>query len=149
MTLMPYFSRLASRRLPALGAGRLTFPVVRHLTRCGAGLTLVMAPLLAPSRLAAQVRVHPTGVNVNAQGATTAFLTFGGLRSQVAVEAFWCGELVSAAPGRGFRCDPGTIFGRLPIRYDLSSASGAALTDIMSIPASVARRAYQEAERGS
>ena len=123
MTLMPCFLRLAS--VTAL---------------------LLVSP--AASRLAAQIRVNPTGVNVNAQGATTAFLTFGGLRGQVAVEAFWCGELVPAAPGRGFRCAPGTIFGQLPIRYDLSSASGAALTDIMSIPASVSRRAYQEAERG-
>ena len=126
MTLMTYLPRLASRRpLPVLRVSRLTFPAFRRLTHCGAAVTLAMASLLAPSRLAAQVRVHPTGVNVNAQGATTAFLTFGGLRSQVAVEAFWCGELVSAAPGRGFRCDPGTIFGRLPIRYDLSSASSA------------------------
>jgi hypothetical protein len=101
-----------------------------------------------PSWLAAQVRVNPTGVNVNAQGATTAFLTFGGLRNQVAVEAFWCGELVPAAPSRGFRCDPGTVFGRLPIRYDLSNGRGAAFTDVMSIPPSVARRAYQEAQRG-
>jgi hypothetical protein len=96
----------------------------------------------------AQIRVNPTGVNVNTQGATTAFLTFGGLRNQVAVEAFWCGELISAAPSRGFRCDPTTLFGRLPIRYDLSSGQGAAFTDVMSIPPSVSRRAYQEAERG-
>jgi hypothetical protein len=100
------------------------------------------------SRVGAQIRVNPTGVNVNTQGATTAFLTFGGLRNQVAVEAFWCGELISAAPSRGFRCDPTTLFGRLPIRYDLSSGQGAAFTDIMSIPPSVSRRAYQEAERG-
>ena len=101
------------------------------------------------SRLGAQIRVNPTGVNVNAQGTTTAFLTFGGLRNHVAVEAFWCGELVPAAPSRGFRCDVNTIFGRLPIRYDLSNTSGAAFTDVMSIPPSVARRAYQEAQRGA
>ena len=134
-------------------------PMTRHSCRLALrdlpprplGVALGVALLVTamdPARLAAQIRVNPTGVNVNAQGATTAFLTFGGLRSQVAVEAFWCGELVSAAPSRGFRCDPSTVFGRLPIRYDLSSANGAALTDIMSIPASVARRAYQEAERG-
>lgn len=108
----------------------------------------VAAVAAAPLPAAAQIRVNPTGVNVNTQGATTALLTFGGLRNQVAVEAFWCGELIPATPGRGFRCDPGTMFGRLPIRYDLSSASGVAFTDIMSIPPSVARRAYQEAQRG-
>jgi hypothetical protein len=105
--------------------------------------------LIMPAPLTAQIRVNPTGVNVNTQGVTTAFLTFGGLRNQVAVEAFWCGELVPAAPSRGFRCSTASVFGRLPIRYDLSSASGVAFTDVMSIPASVARRAYQDAQRGS
>ena len=59
----------------------------------------------------AQIRVNPNGVNVNAQGATTVFLTFGGLSGYVAAEAFWCGELVPATPAIGLRCDPGTIFG--------------------------------------
>ncbi|MDF2770726.1 MAG: hypothetical protein K0S86_219 [Geminicoccaceae bacterium] len=113
-----------------------------------AALAISIVATYGAGRLDAQIRVHPTGVNVNTQGATTTFLTFGGLRDQVAVEAFWCGELVSAAPSRGFQCDPNTIFGRLPIRYDLSSASDGAFTDIMSIPPSVARRAYQEAQRG-
>jgi hypothetical protein len=115
------------------------------------GRTAVAAALLValPVWLPAQIRVHPTGVNVNTHGATTAFLTFGGLRNQVAVEAFWCGELVPATPSRGFRCSTSSMFGRLPIRYDLSSTSGVAFTDVMSIPPSVARRAYQEAQRGA
>ena len=113
-------------------------------------ITLLLAGLLSSSAAHAQIRVHPTGVNVNAQGATTVFLTFGGLGSDyVPVEAFWCGRLISAAPSLGTACDPSTLFGRLPIRYDLSrlNASGA-FTDIMSIPPSVARRAYQAAETG-
>jgi hypothetical protein len=126
-------------------AARTARLTLRARNRCGLALLLVVFA----SRLGAQIRVNPTGVNVNAQGATTAFLTFGGLRNQVAVEAFWCGELVPATPSRGFRCATNTIFGRLPIRYDLSSASGGALTDVMSIPPSVARRAYQEAQRGA
>jgi len=109
-----------------------------------AALALAAAPAAAPG----QIRVDPNGVNVNAEAPTTVFLTFGGLAGQEPVEAFWCGELVSAAPSRGFRCDPSTIFGQLPLRYDLSSTSGAAFTDVMSIPPSVARRAYQEADRG-
>ena len=52
----------------------------------------------AVASVRAQIRVHPTGVNVNAQGATTVFLTFGGLAGYQAVEAFWCGELVPADP---------------------------------------------------
>jgi hypothetical protein len=114
---------------------------------------LLAAPLLAAAAAAsahAQIRVNPTGVNVNAQGATTVFLTFGGLGADyVPVEAFWCGALQPAAPDVGTRCDPATIFGRLPVRYDQSQASGSgAFTDIMSIPPSVARRAYQAALSG-
>jgi hypothetical protein len=108
-----------------------------------------LAMLVLASPLVAQIRVNPTGVNVNTQGVTTAFLTYGGLRGQMAVESFWCGELLPAlAPARGLRCDPATLFGRLPARYDLSRTGSSSLIDIMSIPASVSRRAYQEAERG-
>lgn len=101
--------------------------------------------------LSAQVAVNPTGVNVASQGATTVFLTFGGLRpDQVPAEAFWCGELLDARPAIGQRCDPATLFGSLPLRFDLSQRSGVAgFTDVMSIPPSVARRAYQAAAAGS
>jgi hypothetical protein len=109
-------------------------------------LPLLLA-LGAPA--AAQIRVDPTGVNVNTQAPTTVFLTFGGLRDQEPVEAFWCGELVPAAPDVGLRCDPATIFGRLPLRFDRSRAGATGFTDIMSIPASVARRAYQAAAEGA
>ena len=128
----------------------MTFAFLSMRSRpvCLVLLAATTATAPAARSLRAQIRVHPTGVNVNTQGATTTFLTFGGLRDQSAVEAFWCGELVSAAPSRGFRCAPGTIFGQLPIRYDLSTAGAGAFTDIMSIPPSVARRAYQEAQRG-
>ena len=120
-------------------------------------LTVRTAALLAMASLSigtqtaeAQIRVSPTGVSTNAMAATTVFLTFAGLRNQTAVEAFWCGELVAAtSPDRGVRCDPSTLYGRLPLRSDRSSLSAAGVfTDIMSIPASVARRAYQDAQRG-
>jgi len=111
-------------------------------------LAFAVASLLA-SPLTAQVRVNPTGVNVNMNGATTAFLTFGGLGSYRPVEAEWCGELISAAPATGLKCNPSTVFGRLPVRLDQSRLSGtSAFTDIMSIPPSVARRAYQAAQSG-
>jgi len=99
----------------------------------------------------AQIVVNPNGVNVNAQGATTVFLTFGGLGTAfVPAEGVWCGELIPAAPDRGPKCDPATVFGRLPARYDQSRLSGTGgFTDIMSIPPSVARRAYQAAEGGA
>lgn len=117
-------------------------PLVRR------GLVVAALAWFAGTPAAAQIRVHPTGVNVNSQGATTVFLTFGGLNGYRPVEALWCGRLVPAAPEIGLRCDPSTILGSLPVRYDQSSLSTASLTDIMSIPPSVVRRAYQRAESG-
>ncbi len=65
-------------------------------------------------------------------------------------EATWCGELIPAAPDLGLKCDPATIFGSLPVRYNLSQSSGnPGFTDVMSIPPSVARRAYQAAADGA
>lgn len=97
------------------------------------------------------IRVHPTGVNVNSQNPTTVFLTFGQIPAgYVPAEALWCGELVPAAPpALGFQCHPATIYGALPSRYNLAQASGSGgLTDIMAIPPSVVRRAYQAALDG-
>jgi hypothetical protein len=105
--------------------------------------------LLAPGVALAQIRVHPTGVNVNAQGATTVFLTFGGLSSHTPAESEWCGRLISAAPAVGLKCDPTTVYGRLPARFLQARPTGVTgLADIMSIPPSVTRRAYQAAEAG-
>jgi hypothetical protein len=114
---------------------------------------LLVCVLLLFATVAAQqggsVKVSPNGVNVNANGATVVFLTFGGLTNHRPAEACWCGELISAAPARGSKCNPATLFGCLPERYDLSTASGnRSFTDIMSIPPSVSRRAYQAVETG-
>lgn len=103
--------------------------------------------------------VNPNGVNVRSAGVTSVFLTFQNLDpGERSVEAVWCGEVLPGVVG-GFTvaidpCMPGTIFGRLPLRMERSqisrSGSGSLsnLSDVMSIPASVARRAYQAAERG-
>jgi hypothetical protein len=113
-------------------------------------LTTVVCALTSVAPAIAAVRVNPSGVNVSTQGATTVFLTFGGLINQSPAEAFWCGELIAAAPDLGTKCDPETIFGQLPLRFDQSRVSGTGgFTDIMSIPPSVARRAYQAAASGS
>ena len=110
-------------------------------------LTAIAVTFSAPA--AAAIVVNPNGVNVNSQGATTVFLTFGGLVSHLPAEAFWCGATIPAAPAIGVKCDPATIFGSLPTRYNQSQLSGTGgYTDIMSIPASVARRAYQAAGSG-
>lgn len=109
----------------------------------------LIVTLLAPGLALAQIRVHPTGVNVNAQGATTVFLTFGGLGSHIPAESEWCGRLIAAAPAVGLKCDPTTVYGRLPARFLQARPTGVSgLTDIMSIPPSVTRRAYQAAEAG-
>jgi hypothetical protein len=113
------------------------------------GLIAALLFVATPEIAGAQIRVNPTGVNVNMNAATTAFLTFGGLGNYRPVEATWCGELISAAPDVGLKCDPATIFGRLPIRFNQSRLSGVGgFTDIMSIPPSVTRRAYQAAQDG-
>jgi hypothetical protein len=107
------------------------------------------ACVTAPQVAAAQIRVNPDGVNVNSQAATTVFLTFGGVGTKMPAESVWCGALVQATPDIGMRCDPATIFGTLPAQFNQSRPSGTSgFTDIMSIPASVARRAYQAAVAG-
>jgi hypothetical protein len=113
-------------------------------------LSAIFLFLLAPAVIAQTIRVNPTGVNVNVNGATTVFLTFGPVRNFRPAEGTWCGELIPATPDNGFKCDPATIFGSLPGRFDRSRSSGnLGFTDIMSIPPSVARRAYQAAQAGS
>jgi hypothetical protein len=109
--------------------------------------TLLAFPLvlLAPIHAEA-ITVSPKGVNVRTFGPTTVFLTFVGLNSnQRPAEGIWCGAITANQA-----CVPGTVFGRLPARSDLSTLSGSNnFTDIMTIPPSVARRAYQDALRGN
>lgn len=98
--------------------------------------------------------VNPSGVNVSHTRATTVFLTFRDLDpNETSIESFWCGAVITTAVSVVNPCVPGTIFGKLPIRLDKSklSASGAFrnFTDIMTIPSSVARRAFIDAKRGN
>lgn len=117
-------------------------------------LLCILGPLFG-SQAWAVTSVNPNGVNVRSTGPTTVFLTFHGTADQRAVDAFWCGDINAPAntPTLVNPCVPGTLFGHLPSRSNLSRASGGAggvsnTTDIMTIPASVARRAYQAALRG-
>lgn len=103
----------------------------------------------APS-LGQTISVSPSDVNAYSQGATSVLLTFGGLINKRPAEATWCGALIPATPDLGLKCDPATIFGRLPARYDQSVRSSTnAFTDIMSITPQVARRAYLDAVSGN
>ena len=106
------------------------------------GISLASVALTNSVRAAS---VSPVGVNVSTFSATTVFLTFLGLNNQIPAEGQWCGEINANGS-----CVPGTIFGRLPQRYNLGRLSGQNnYTDIMTIPASVTRRAYQDAQRGN
>ncbi len=106
--------------------------------------------LITDAALAQTIKVNPTGVNINAHAPTTAFLTFGNLQGYRPVEACWCSELIPATPDLGFKCNPNTVYGCLPVRYNQSTLSGNdSYTDIMTIPTSVAHRAYQNATTGN
>lgn len=128
-------------------------------------LTLTLAFGMAGASHAVTA-VNPFGVNVRSSGPSTVFLSFQNLApDETAAEAFWCGELrpdlMAANPQLQLPvavqsrnpCMPGTVYGRLPAALDRSrtSRSGAFanLTDIMTIPASVARRAFQDAQAGA
>jgi hypothetical protein len=112
---------------------------------------LKLALFLCAVEMVAQIRVEPAVVNVNSQGASTVFLSYGSIRpDQFSVEAIWCADLVPAAPDIGVKCDPARTWGRLPLRNDLARPSGSSgFTDIMTIPQNVARRAYESAASGS
>ena len=113
-------------------------------------VTLAAAMVAIASGMEAQIRVNPTTVDVNSQGPTTVFLTYGFTADYQPAEAVWCRDLISAAPAVGLRCDPTRLWGELPEPYNLSRSSGIGVfTHIMSMPASVARRAYQAAAGGA
>ena len=105
--------------------------------------------LLTTLSALAQVTVSPDNITAYSQGATSAYLTFSGVTNLTPADAVWCGDIISAAPDIGFKCDPANIFGVLPSRYDQSRLNGSRYTDIMSITPIVARRAYTDATLGN
>lgn len=104
--------------------------------------------LIFTANLSAQISVTPTSVNINSQEAAAVPLTFGPIPADYRpVEAIWCGELL------GQSCRADTIYGSLPERNNQAqrrtlSNGGEYLFDVMAIPASVTRRAYQSAQVG-
>ncbi len=98
--------------------------------------------------------VNPSGVNVSHTGSSTVFLTYQNLGSlEVSSKAFWCGAVTTTAVTTTNPCVAGTLFGYLPkkLNRQQNSTAGAFsnLTDVMSIPASVTRRAFQAARNGA
>ena len=65
-------------------------PLMRPLTPCALLVSALAAALLGEAA-EAQITRNPTGVNVNATGPTSVFLTFGNLGGKIPVEASWCG----------------------------------------------------------
>jgi len=115
---------------------------------------LILLGILSSTQSFAVTGVNPSGVNVRHNGASTVFLTFQDLdTNEVAKDAFWCGEVTATGVSATNPCVAGSIFGHLPVRVDRSQKSTAGafsnLTDIMSIPPSVARRAFQAAIKGA
>ena len=109
------------------------------MKRCAFILTILLTAGLTAT--AQTITVSPSETTVYSQGATSVLLTFGNLGARRPVESTWCSALIPAAPDIGMKCDPSSIFGRLPARYNQSRLSGTnAYTDIMSVTPSVARR---------
>jgi hypothetical protein len=105
---------------------------------------------LAPGTAVAQIgrtniSVSPAVVSVAAQGSTTAILTFSGLSgasSYAPAEGLWCGRVVAS------RCDPSTIYGQAPAASAFAVSAGGTFMDVMSVPPSVAQRAYEAVRAG-
>ena len=110
------------------------------------GALLILLPGIAAAQVGADIRVAPSTVTVSTQGATTSILSFSGLGRYTPAEGVWCARLLPAT-GRSLGCDPATIYGQAPGGARAAS-SGGVLMDVMSVPASVAQRAYEAARSG-
>lgn len=125
--------------------------ILKSLTTQKHRLTFVMFALvvLTINATAQTIQVSPGDVNAYSQGPTSALLTFSGIVNKQPAEATWCGRLISAVPDAGIKCDPATVFGLLPRRYDQSVLVNNSFTDVMSVTPQVARRAYLDAVAGN
>jgi hypothetical protein len=112
-------------------------------------IIILFAILLLTVSVFPQVAVTPNNVTAYSQGATSVYLTFSNVVNLNPAESVWCGAIIPATPNIGFQCDPATIFGTLPARYNQSKLVNNRYTDIMSITPTVARRAYTDAVNGN
>jgi hypothetical protein len=121
-----------------------------HIIKGHIFIWIILSAISLGVAIGQSIRVNPSSANINTQDGTVAFLTFGPLGSYVPADACWCGELRQAGFDLGLMCEEASIFGCLPSRFDQSVRSGiGGFTDIMSLPPSVARRAYQAAADGA
>lgn len=113
-------------------------------------LALSFFILFISTATAQEIKVSPSSVNAYSQGATSALLTYSNVKNKQSVESCWCSEVVPAAPDLGLKCNQAKVFGCLPTRYNQGRLSNnSSYTDVMSIPPSVARRAYLDAASGN
>jgi hypothetical protein len=110
----------------------------------------------------AALQRNPTGVNVSASGPTTLTIRFADDAGQrfTSTEAIFCSVDPTAGAGSagspaGIRSDcvnaGGRVLGRLPSALDRGSTTSArsSITDVMTIPFSVTRRAVIQARTGA
>ncbi len=147
---------------------------MNYLKQISLVILMIIALLITSFQASAVTGRNPTGVNVNTNGASTVLITFHNLApNEVPVDAFWCGDVSATGVVVGSNpCVPGTLLGHLPEQFDLSRINGGNntdgpidgkkksprkgnalaprnLTDVMSIPTAVIRRAYQQAQAGA
>lgn len=109
---------------------------------------LLTAPALAAAQVSsAVIHVDPAQVTVSAQGATTVILSFVGLNGFVPAEGLWCSKVTATAFGAG-PCDPASVYGQAAAAPAGSVSARGVFTDVMSVPASVAQRAFEAALAG-
>ena len=111
--------------------------------------------LLGASNVGAVSSVIPSVVTVSSTGLNRALLSFRDTVGQQAVDAFWCGD-ISVPPSTPVPvdpCVPGSLFGHALPEFakatQFNNVTTSITTDVMTIPLSVARRAYQRAAQGN
>lgn len=118
-------------------------------------LFIALCLLLGAANVGAVSSVVPSVVTVSSTGLNRALLSFRDTAGQRAVDAFWCGD-ISVPPGTPLPvdpCVPGTLFGHALPEFSqatqFNSVTTSITTDVMTIPLSVVRRAYQRATQGN
>ena len=120
--------------------------MTRHVKILIAACLMQLAQPISES--GAVVQRNPDGVNVSSTGPTTLVIRFSDdSGSQFTTgEAQFCSRLQA-----NNSCDPSSIIGRLPASLDRGSTSAgtSAISDVMTIPNSVTRRAVVNARGGN
>jgi hypothetical protein len=145
--------------LPLVKGSRKVFISKRAVVHSATGLLFAaMFCLGNASVVNATMQRNPTGVNVATSGPTTLTIRFAdsAAASFTTTDAYFCsvdptgGAGVANANTASCGGSGGVLLGRLPLALDRgsSSTSKSSITDIMTIPYSVARRSVVLAQKG-